>query len=237
MPEPDENVTDKIFETTMAFIDEMDKRGKLKGVDSPALKQPNFAPHTKSLVPLTPSDVAKIARSIGISPPVLIACIGTESSFDKEQLYRYEPEFEKWLRKQIKGLSNDEYRNRSASWGVGHVMGQTLKEMQFCNEYEVLLTDHSQAAHWCARYLRRCYERARKLTKWTEALEEENKTRKEKKVVTIPYWPKGCADVWEAAICAYNTGGFKKFPEAHINRFRWWRDRAHRFGFPEERVR
>ena len=193
----------------------------------------SFAPHTKNPC-MSPGEVAEVAVRHQIPPAVLIACLGTESAFDPEQLVRYEPAYEKWLRRRIV-IKASEYRPRATSWGVGHVMGQTLREMGFTGKFEELLIDHKQAAEWSARFLRRCFIRARALPLWHEQLDAENKLSIEKNGRPICL-PKGVLDLWEGAVCAYNTGGFLTFPEKHILRFRWWRDRAHAFGYTEGEV-
>lgn len=189
-----------------------------------------FAPHTRDPV-ITPSEVAAVAAGLGIPGAVLIACCGTESSFDPMQLTRYEPGYENWLRRRVV-LKESEYRPRSTSWGIGHVMGQTLREMQYGRPFEELLTDHNQAAHWSGRFLKRQYARAMALPLWTMAFDAANSERLAKRKPPLCH-QRGVLDLWEAAIGAYNTGGFTSFPQKHIERFRWWRERAHRFGFPE----
>jgi len=163
----------------------------------------NFAPHTKDPV-ITPSEVAEVAYGLGIPPAVLIACCGTESRYSPDSLMRYEKDF-KWV---TKGITEPELTGRKTSWGIGHVMGQTLRDLGFKGDFFALLSDHKQAAYWAGRYLLKCHERA----------------------MRRPLNPQA-RDVWEMAIGAYNTGGFATFPQEHIERFRWWRDRAHRFGF------
>jgi len=156
---------------------------------------------------IAPEEIAVVARSLVLPPAILIACCATESSLDAGQLTRFEPNF-RWFTPG--NHTPEERRGQATSWGIGHVMGATLRELGYGGKFADLLTDHKQAAAWAGRYLKKCYARA--------VLRDLHVLAK---------------DHWEMAIGAYNTGGFTTFPQKHIERFRWWRERAHRFGFPE----
>ncbi len=199
---------------------------------------------------IAPEEIAVVARSLVLPPAILIACCATESSLDAGQLTRFEPNF-RWFTPG--NHTPEERRGQATSWGIGHVMGATLRELGYGGKFADLLTDHKQAAAWAGRYLKKCWLRAVKLEMWDPNLDDMNRARI-LRAVKLEMWdpnlddmnrarilnrqrpvctPEGALDYWEAAIGAYNTGGFTTFPQKHIERFRWWRERAHRFGFPE----
>jgi soluble lytic murein transglycosylase-like protein len=78
--------------------------------------------------------IRKMAEDHGLDPALVAAVVEQESSWIATAK-RYEASFESWLRKRVAGLTDDEYRSRSTSWGLMQVMGQTAVEQGFSGEH------------------------------------------------------------------------------------------------------
>lgn len=100
------------------------------------------------------------AAAHGLDPALVCAVCETESSWIPDGTPRYEPAFEKKYITPM-ALPAVEAHNRSCSWGLMQIMGQTALELGWQGPFTGLL-EPINGLEWGCRKLARCFLKAAK---------------------------------------------------------------------------